>query len=146
MTHAPAPPQVPTALPGFAFAPYHDPYERRAGPFFFKSDAKDGVVCGFVAAPEHFNGEGSLHGGMLMSFADYAAFMIAQPELKDMTAVTLTCYCDFLRAGRTPGAAVLAKGEITRASRNFVFVRGDILCEDKRLASFTMTLKKLPRR
>ena len=141
-----SPPPVPAALPGFAFAPYRDPYEALTGPFFYKTDAQGEVVCGFVAAPKHFNGAGALHGGLLMSFADYAAFMIAQAALQDMSAVTLTAYCDFLRAGRKTGAPVLAKGEITRASRNFVFVRGDILCEDARLASFTMTLKKLPPR
>lgn len=143
---APAAPPVPAALAGFAFAPYRDPYERHTGPFFYKTEANGSIVCGFVAAPEHFNGEGALHGGMLMSFADYAAFMIAQPALESLSAVTLTCYCDFLRAGRSAGVPVLAKGEVTRASRNFVFVRGDIWCEELRLVTFTMVLKKLPPR
>ena len=79
-----------------------DPYETAIGPFYFRAD-EGRVRCAFQPRREHLNGGGTIHGGALMSFADFALFAIAHNALAGAHAVTLTCNCEFIRAGTLDG-------------------------------------------
>ena len=55
---------------GWSFYPGGDPYEDLAGPFYYRIDER-GPVCAFRAEHKHMNGGMFLHGGCVMTFADF---------------------------------------------------------------------------
>lgn len=118
-----------------------DPYETAIGPFCFRSDG-DRARCAFLPRREHLNGGGAIHGGALMSFADFSLFAIAHNALAGAKAVTATFNSEFLSAG-APGAIVEAEGDVLRATRSLVFVRGLVTQGSRPLLAFSGTLKKL---
>jgi uncharacterized protein (TIGR00369 family) len=120
-----------------------DPYETAIGPFYFR--VEDGRArCVFEPRPHHLNGGGSIHGGCLMSFADFSLFAIAHNVLAGAHAVTLTCNSEFIGAGSLDGL-VEADGEVLRDTRTLIFVRGLVKQQNRPLLSYSGTLKKLPR-
>lgn len=121
-----------------------DPYETAIGPFCFRMDGPH-VRCAFEPRRDHLNGGGSIHGGALMSFADFALFCIAHKELGADKAVTLTCNSEFLKAGG-PDHIVEAHGEVLRATRTLIFVRGLVTQLSQPLLAFSGTLKKIETR
>jgi acyl-coenzyme A thioesterase 13 len=121
-----------------------DPYETTIGPFVFRADGPR-VRCAFEPRREHLNGGGTIHGGALMSFADFALFCIAHKELAGDKAVTLTCNSEFLKAGGLEGV-VEVEGEVLRATRTLIFVRGLITQSSHPLLAFSGTLKKIEQR
>lgn len=119
----------------------NDPYETAIGPFCFKVEGER-VRCGFEPRREHLNGGGTIHGGALMSFADFAFFAIAHNALAGAQAVTVTCNSEFLGPGRL-GEIVEAEGQVLRAARSLIFVRGIITQGARPLLAFSGTLKKI---
>jgi acyl-coenzyme A thioesterase 13 len=122
-----------------------DPYETLLGPFCFRFEDGERVRCAFQPRREHLNGGGSIHGGALMSFADFAFFAIAHKDLADAIAVTLTCNSEFLGPGDLNGM-VEARGEVLRNTRSIVFVRGVVTQASRSLLAFSGTLKKVVHR
>jgi len=88
------------------------------------------------------NGGGTIHGGALMSFADFSLFSIAHSELRDVKAVTLTCNCEFISAGGLDGW-VESQGEVLRETRSIIFVRGLVTQASQPLLAFSGALKKI---
>lgn len=118
-----------------------DPYESMLGPFCFLIE--NGVArCAFEPRRDHLNGAGAIHGGALMSFADFSLFSIAHNALRGVKAVTLTCNCEFLSAGSLNGW-VEASGDVLRETRSLVFVRGLITQQQRSVLAFSGTLKKI---
>ena len=133
----------PKQLEGWDSWQGNDPFENSAGPFFMKLDQENGKhLSAFLCEERHMNGGGFMHGGMLMCFADYALFVIAHDELRDMHSVTLSCQNDFLAGSAPIGEIVYASGEVTRATRNLIFVRGQTYVGDTILTTFTGIIKK----
>jgi uncharacterized protein (TIGR00369 family) len=118
-----------------------DPFETVIGPFYFRTDAGK-VRCAFQPRREHLNGSGAIHGGALMSFADFSLFAIAHNELRGAHAVTLTCNSEFISAGGLSGP-VEAEGEVLRETRSLLFVRGLVTQASRPLLAFSGTLKKI---
>jgi len=118
-----------------------DPYESLIGPFCFRQEG-DRARCGFQPRPHHLNGGATIHGGVLMSFADFALFAIAHDALRGEKAVTVTCNSEFISAGNLDGI-VEAGGEVLRATKSLVFVRGLVTQGDRTLLAFSRTLKKI---
>lgn len=118
-----------------------DPYETYLGPFCFL-DEEARVRCAFEPKRHHLNGGGAIHGGALMSFADFSLFAISHKALHGEHAVTLTCNSEFLSAGDL-SAIVEAEGDVLRVTRSLVFVRGLVLQSGKPLLAFSGTLKKI---
>ena len=118
-----------------------DPFETANGPFCFRID--DGAVrCAFQPRREHLNGGGAVHGGALMSFADFSLFAIAYTALGDATTVTLTFSSEFIGAGTLDGI-IESRGEVLRQTRSIVFVRGLVTQVSRPLLAFSGTLKKI---
>jgi acyl-coenzyme A thioesterase PaaI-like protein len=121
-----------------------DPYETLLGPFCFKAE-NGGVRSAFEPKTYHLNGGRSMHGGALMSFADFSLFSIAHKALSDgVRAVTLSCNCEFLSAGDLNGW-IESKGEVLRETRSLIFVRGLITQRDRPVLAFSGALKKISR-
>lgn len=118
-----------------------DDFEEHAGPFYCRAD--DGqVLCGFIPEAKNRNGGGSIHGGSLMTFADYALFMIAGGMEASVHGVTVTMNCEFVGAAKS-GRLLTARGEVVRAGFSMVFVRGMITDEDRPVMMFSGTIKKV---
>jgi len=123
----------------------HDPFETRSGPFFMRREDDGTYLSAFRAQPQHMNGAGSMHGGCLMTFADFALFAVATDELEGANAVTMNLSSDFL--GAVPvGALVEGRGEVTRGGGKTIFVRGLITGDGKPALSFTGIIRKLSKR
>lgn len=118
-----------------------DPFETAVGPFYFRVDGAK-ARCAFQPRRDHLNGGGAIHGGLLMSFADFALFAIAHAALGSAKAVTLTCNSEFVSAGEL-SALVEAEGEVLRETRTLIFVRGIVTQSSRPLLAFSGTLKKI---
>ena len=139
---------VPAELDGWEKWHSDEPYEDLAGPFFYKR-MPHGVVSAFKVEPKHLNGGGAIHGGMLMTFADYALFTIALDELSGTHGVTIALNGEFTAAGPAQGL-VYASGEVVRETGSMIFIRGTINADDPlngtTLLSFSGIVKKLRKR
>lgn len=118
-----------------------DRFEDHTGPFYCKPDGA-GVVCGFRPEAKNCNAGGNVHGGSVMTFADYALFMIAGGMDASVHGVTVTCNVEFVD-GAEPGKLLTARGEVVRAGFSMVFVRGMICDGDRPVTVFSGTLKKV---
>ena len=115
-----------------------------AGPFYYKKFGDD-YVSRFRSEKKHLNGGGTVHGGCLMTFADFALFAIATDELEGSPSVTMNLSSDFLGTAM-PGALMEARGEVTRGGGKTIFVRGLITADGKPAMSFTGIIRKFSKR
>ena len=74
---------------------------------------------------KHINGSGAVHGGCLMAFADYCLFALGNKILLDGRGVTLSFSSEFIDAAYE-GELVEGHGEVVRAGRSIVFMRGTL--------------------
>lgn len=119
-----------------------DPFEDQAGPFYFREDEAGLVTTAFRAEPRHMNGGGFMHGGCMMTFADFSLFAIAWKELADSRAVTVSLSGEFVGPAR-PGDLVTATGEVIKAGGSLLFVRGLISTGDSPMLNFSGVIKKI---
>ena len=124
-----------------------DPFEDGTGPFYVKRDER-GIVTGFMPEAKNLNGHGIVHGGSLMTFADFSLFMVAASNGDEVTGVTVTMNCEFISAAEA-GDTLTARGECVRAGGSLVFARGTVLrCTDggeQPVLSFSGTIKRARR-
>ncbi len=120
-----------------------DPYETLVGPFAYRVHDDGLVEMAFQPEQRHLNGAGAVHGGCLMSFADFALFAIAHHSLKGgVMAVTLTCNSEFIGAADTSGW-ITAEGDVLKETGSLIFVRGLLKQAAKPVLAFSGTLKKI---
>ena len=90
---------TPTLPAGYRPYPYEDPFEDHVGPFGYK--VEDGRITFAVQTDErHRNTGGSVHGGMLMTFADFALCLTGDPRTCPASGAS-PCRCQL----RVHGAA-----------------------------------------
>jgi len=120
-----------------------EPFEyEQAGPFYFRVDDQ-GPVAAFRAERKHMNAGHVMHGGCLMTFADFALFAIAHQHIGvDSYGVTVAFTSEFL-AGPNVGEMIEARGEVLRAGGSLVFVRGMVTADDKACLNFSGTIKRM---
>ena len=126
---------------------HRDPDGRFAsmlGDLMFRATPDGKVECRMATDRRHSNGMGYLHGGFIMSFIDMAMFAFIFPQLETNAAVTLSCATDFLSAGKV-GTPIEAAGEILKETGKMLFVRGLVTQDGENVASFTGTMRKVPR-
>lgn len=75
--------------------------------------------------PDHANPAGAVHGGVLVAFADHTLGCYVEAAADGAPNVTIQLNTHFLERVE-PGAFVELRGEVTRATRSLVFVRGII--------------------
>lgn len=125
------------SLEGLRFSKPYRPLLGAAG-------ADGSVRCVFPVEKKHLNGAGTVHGGGLMTFADYCLFAIASPVLRG-SAVTISFACELLEPG-LQGDFIEGAGEITRAGGSLAFVRGQLTARERTLFTFSGTIKRLDRK
>src|ERR1700760_2963696 len=104
-----------------------DPYEDLSGPFYMRDEPNGSKRSAFRVETKHLNGGGAIHGGCLMTFADFALFMIGWKEFQGVGSVTVSLNGEFVGPAKL-GDLVEATGEVIRAGRSMVFIRGLITC------------------
>lgn len=117
-----------------------DPHEDFVGPFYWKK-TDEGVKCALVVEDKHCNAMGSVHGGMLATFADFALFAIAQDSLPGVEGVTINLTSDFCAAAML-GEFLEADGEIIRETGSMIFLRGRLFVGDRNVLMFSGIIKK----
>ena len=118
-----------------------DPFEAMTGPFYERQDEDGRTVCSFRAEKKHMNGSGFMHGGCLVTFADYAIFIIAGDALSGSGSVTASLNAEFIDAARE-GELIEARGEVVRAAASMVFLRGLVTTGGRPLLNFSAIIKK----
>ncbi|HEV2366211.1 MAG TPA: PaaI family thioesterase [Caulobacteraceae bacterium] len=121
-----------------------DPYELLTGPFYSRQEPDGSMVCAFRAEAKQMNGGGAMHGGALMTFADYSLFCIAHEAIAGSGSVTASLNGEFIDAALA-GELVEARGEVVRAGRSLVFVRGIVTSDRRPVLNFSAILKKVRR-
>jgi len=122
-----------------------DPFEHLAGPFFCRQRDDGVMVCAFRAETKHMNGGGFMHGGCLLTFADYALFCIGGDALQGTGSVTASLHGDFVDSAAV-GEFIEGGGEVVRAGGSMVFIRGLITTGGRTLMSFSGIVKKVKSR
>jgi acyl-coenzyme A thioesterase PaaI-like protein len=118
-----------------------DTFETGTGPFYSRTDEQGRIISRFIAEPRHMNGGGFMHGGCLLTFADYSVFAIAS-DILGGHAVTVNLSGDFL-ASASAGDMMESTGEVTRAGGRIIYVRGMITANDKPCLSFTSVITRI---
>lgn len=113
-----------------------------AGPFYFRTD-EEGVVAAFRAKAKHMNQGGVVHGGCLMTFADFSLFAFAAKELGEGGyGLTVAFTSEFL-SGAKEGQLLEARGDVLRAGGSLIFVRGLVTADGVPSLNFSGTIKRL---
>jgi acyl-coenzyme A thioesterase PaaI-like protein len=121
-----------------------DSFESNNGPFWHRLGDDGRVQCAFRVETKHLNGMGNVHGGCFMTFADYCLFALASPLLEG-PGVTVSFGCEFLDAARK-GELIECDGEIMRAGGSLIFLRGLLKSGERKLFTFSGTIKRVKRR
>ena len=120
-----------------------EPFEyKTVGPMYFTTDDQ-GPVCAMRVEKRHMNSGGVMHGGCLMTLADYALFAIAHEHIgAESYGLTVAFSSEFLD-GPKIGERVEARGEVLRAGGSLIFVRGLVRSEGRACLNFSGTIKKI---
>ena len=117
-----------------------DPYEAMAGPFYFRHETDGSVTCALRAERRHMNGGDAMHGGCMMTFADFSLFALSRRERGPGHSVTVSFNSEFVGPAYE-GDLVLCTGEVVRAGGSLVFIRGMLKVEDRALMSCSGVVK-----
>lgn len=120
----------------------NEPFEHdTAGPFYLRQDEDGNMVAAFRAERKHMNAGGVVHGGALMTFADFALFALAHTGDDDGYGVTVAFTSEFL-SGALEGELIEARGEVMGGGRSITFVRGVVTGDGRPVLNFSGTIKK----
>ena len=136
MSETPPPP-----LPGYTIYDPVDPFENRAGPFFWARLPDGGHHFVLRAEARHCNSHGIVHGGLMMTMIDLT-LVIAAKEAPDEQLVTVSLNSEFIASARQ-GDLIEARGELVRRTRSLAFVRGQVTCGDRSLLTASAVLKPI---
>src|SRR5260370_10222016 len=129
-----------------------DPFEDHTGPFYFRIEGDatraGSVHCVLPTDPRHGNYAGGVHGGAILTFADYALCLVAGRAADEGTnssfAMTVSIAVEFLDAGRI-GLPLEARGEPLQVTGRMAFARGTITQEGRIIALWSGVCRHVPR-
>ena len=117
-----------------------DKAEDFIGPFFFYMDG-DNPRTAFRVREQNCNAHDSVHGGVLMAFADYTLCLGANGGESESVA-TVSQNNEFI-APAYLGDLVLGRGEVIRRSRSIVFVRCELFVADRTVLTASAVIKRI---
>src|SRR5436190_11403733 len=129
-----------------------DPFEDHTGPFYFRVEgdaSKAGSVhCVLPTETWHGNYAGGVHGGAILTFADYALCLVAGRAADRGTntsfAMTVSIAVEFLSGGRI-GAPLEATGEPLQVTGRLAFARGTVTQQGKTIALWSGVVRHVAR-
>lgn len=119
----------------------HSCFEIHAGPFWYREEPDGTMRCAFRVEKKHLNDSGNVHGGCLMTFADFCLAVIPLPVLQGDVPTTINFNGNFTDAVGG-GDLMVGTGEITRAGRSLIFVRGQLTVGGRTVFTFSGTIKR----
>ena len=132
---------TPPPLPGYTVYDPIDPYENRAGPFFWRR-REDGSEHFVVRAEaRHCNRHAILHGGLLLCLIDLAMVVAAKRDWEEQL-VTVALNAEFVSAARE-GELIEALGQLTRRTASLAFVTGRVHVAERTLLTASAVLKPI---
>src|SRR5204863_314518 len=118
-------------------------FNKYVGPLYRLADGADGSRrYAFAVAEKHMNAAGTLHGGMLMTFADLALGQAVWDATDRVPSVTINMQTQFLKPARV-GDMVEVLPELIRKTRSLIFMRGDFKVNGKTIFSASSIWKLL---
>lgn len=128
---------------GWRHSEQFDPFEAYLGPFFDRMREGQREFA-FLLDDRHTNAQDVAHGGALLTFAD-ACFGYAIWDATDRApCVTVSQQNNFI-ASATAGELVSCRPDITRKTREIVFIRGDFYVGERIVFIATAIWKIWPR-
>ena len=146
------PDSVPIDLDSYSVFVPPDPFEDHVGPLYFRisgdTQQAGSVHCVLPTLERHGNYAGGVHGGITLTFADYALCLVAGRAADGGTnsafAVTVSIAVEFLDAGRI-GPPLEASGEPLQVTGRMAFARGSITQEGRTIALWSGVCRHVPR-
>lgn len=132
----------PAALGWIAEPESQSPFVRELGQLWSRRDPDGSIHFGFVTNPSHANLHGIIHGGVMLTFADYTIGAIGARLTGNPNAVTLDLNMQFLSSTQI-GEFVAGTGRILRQTKSFLFLEGEMHGPDRQIAAFTGVWKQM---
>lgn len=109
-------------------------YLKRNGPIFRKQHDHENWRYALITGEHHANIAGRVHGGMIMTFADYVLGMTAYEQLARQPSVTVQLNTNLIASAKI---GELIEGEATVVShvKDIVFMRGKLTAGDRTIAT-----------
>jgi uncharacterized protein (TIGR00369 family) len=120
-----------------------DPFEAHLGPYFDRAVAGAREFA-ILLDDRHTNAQGVAHGGTLLTFADSCFGYAIWDATDNGNCVTVSQQSNFLAAASS-GDLVTCRPEITRKTREILFIRGDFHVGDKVIFTATAIWKLFPK-
>jgi len=117
-----------------------DKAEDHIGPFFFYMEGEHPRTA-FRIRDQHCNAHDSVHGGVLMAFADYTLCIGANGGAQE-SVITVSCNNEFT-APAFKGDLVEGFGEVVRRGKSMVFVRCQLKVADKVILLASAVIKRI---
>jgi uncharacterized protein (TIGR00369 family) len=129
-----------------------DPFEDHVGPFYFhiEGDATqaNSVHCVLPTAERHANYAGGVHGGTILTLADYALCIVAGRAADKGTnssfALTVNLSCQFVGPAKV-GLPIEARGEPLQVTGRMAFARGALTQGEQLVALYSGVCRHVPR-
>lgn len=118
----PSPVEV-AAPQGFTAQELHDPFEALMGPLFEREEADGARVSAFIADERHLRADGSVHEGMMMTFADAFLGGAAWRGAGGKPCVTMSLQASFLGQVQR-GDIIECRTKVEKKTRAVMFVSG----------------------
>lgn len=116
-----------------------DKAEDHIGPFFFKEDGTGAPRTAFRVEARHCNAHDTVHGGVLMAFADYTLCLGANGGTQQ-SVITVSCNNAFV-APAYIDELVEGHCEVIKRGRSLVFVRCELKVDDRVILSSNGVVK-----
>lgn len=117
-----------------------DTAEDSIGPFFFYMDG-DNPRTAFRVQAHNCNAHNTVHGGVLMAFADYTLCLGANGGESE-SVVTVTCNNEFV-APANEGDLILGEAETIRRGRSIVFMRCTLRTGERVILTSSAVIKRI---
>lgn len=130
-----------TGMAGFETDPGFDRAEDHVGPFYYRV-TDTGYECAFEPEDKNCNVNGLVHGGILMTFADFALCIAATDHYDQESCATVSFSADFVNAAEK-GTRVTCEPVITRKTGSLVFVTGALMSAGEVVMTFSAVVKRL---
>ncbi len=110
-------------------------FEAHVGPISY-THAGNGASLTFTIDAHHLNGDGYIHGGMMMTLASGVLGELARTVSGGAPTAPLSVNCDFVGPG-PKDAAVVGKAEVTRQTRTVLFTSAELRADGKLMMTAT---------
>lgn len=134
-----------TAPAGFVAQELHDPFEALVGPLFERSETDGSFVYAFIADERHMHEDGTVHEGMMMTFADAFLGSGAHRGSGGKSCVTMSLQASFLASVRQ-GDLIECRTKVEKKTRSVMFVSASFSVKDEQVMTATSLWKVLGER